>query len=38
VIQRIQGVCQLLLRLRVLLLQMENLALKHYSLLRDEFI
>jgi hypothetical protein len=34
----VQGICKLLLRLRVLLLQMENLELKHYSLLRDEFI
>jgi hypothetical protein len=41
----VQGICKLLLRLRVLLLhlrllllQMENLALIHYPLLRDDFI
>jgi hypothetical protein len=37
-IQRVQGMCKLLLRLRVLLPQMENLALKHSALLHDEFI
>jgi hypothetical protein len=41
----VQGICKLLLRLRVLLLhlrvlllQMENLALIPYPLLRDDFI